>query len=53
MEHLGASEDSHVLKLGLSDRWAVVGDDDKLGLAISQHLHDSLETYRSKMECWS
>ena len=45
VEHLGASEDGHVLKLSLSDGGAVVGDDHQLGLSVSQHLHDGLETY--------
>ena len=44
VEHLGASEDGHVLKLSLSDGGAVVADDDKLGLSVSEHLHDGLET---------
>ena len=45
VEHLGATKDSHVLELRLSDSWAVVGDDDQLGLSISQTFHDGLETY--------
>ena len=45
VENLGATEDSHVLELGLPDGGAVVGDDHKLGLTVSQHLHGSLETY--------
>ena len=48
MEHLGATKDSHVLELCLSDSWAVVGNDDQLGLSISQTFHDGLETYRSE-----
>ena len=44
VEHLGASKDGHVLKLSLSDGGAVVGNDDQLGLSVSQHLHDGLET---------
>ena len=43
MENLGATKDSHVLELSLSDGWAVVGDDDQLGLSVSQALHGSLE----------
>ena len=52
MEHLGAAEDGHVLELSLSDGGAVVADDDELGLSVSEHLHDGLETwYLPKMEC--
>ena len=45
MENLRAAEDGHVLELGLADGRAVVRDDDKLGLAVSQALHGGLETY--------
>ena len=44
VEHLGASKDGHVLELSLPDSGAVVGDDHQLGLSVSQHLHDGLET---------
>merc|ERR1719371_117724 len=44
VEHLGATKDSHVLELRLSDSGAVVGNDDQLGLSISQTFHDGLET---------
>ena len=44
VEDLGAAKDGHVLKLGLSDRGAVVRDDDELGLALSQALHRGLVT---------
>ena len=48
VEHLGAAKDGHVLKLSLSDSGAVVSNDDKLGLSVSQHLHDGLVAYNSK-----
>ena len=44
VEHLGAAKDGHVLELSLSDGGAVVADDDELGLSVSEHLHDGLET---------
>merc|ERR1711997_1353365 len=44
VEHLGAAEDGHVLELSLSDGGAIVADDDKLGLSVSEHLHNGLET---------
>ena len=50
VEHLGATKDSHVLELRLSDSWAVVGDDHQLGLSISQTFHDGLETYWQRKE---
>lgn len=50
VEHLGASKDGHVLELSLSDSGAVVGDDHKLGLSVSQHLHDGLETCLAEKE---
>ncbi len=43
VEDLGATENSHVFKLSLSDSGAVVADDDQLGLSVSQALHDGLE----------
>ena len=49
MEDLGATEDGHVLKLGLPDGGAVVADDDQLGLAVSQALHNSLVAYCHKI----
>ena len=42
VEDLGATEDGHVFELGPSDGWAVVGDEEELGLTVPQHLHDSL-----------
>ena len=50
VENLGSTEDGHVLKLSLSDSGAVVSNDDKLGLSVSQHLHDGLVAYDSKKE---
>ena len=43
VEHLGSAKDGHVLELSLSDSGAVVGNDNKFGLSVSQHLHDCLE----------
>ena len=45
MENLGSTEDGHVLDLGLSDGWAVVGDEDELGLTVSHGSHGELVTY--------
>ena len=50
VKDLGAAEDGVILKLGLPDGWAVVADDDELGLAVSQALHGSLVAYRFKNE---
>ena len=38
VDDVGVGENGHVLKLGLSDGWAVVGDDQKLGLSVSESL---------------
>ena len=46
MENLGSTEDGHVLDLGLSDGWAVVGDEDELGLTVSHGSHGELVTYQ-------
>ena len=43
MEHLRASEYGYILELSLSDGFAVVADDGKLGLSVSRHLHDGLK----------
>ena len=50
VEDLGAAEDGHVLELSTSDGGAVVRNDDKLGLTVSQSLHGSLEAC-SKTAC--
>jgi hypothetical protein len=42
MENLGATEDSEVLKLGLTDRGAVVGNDHKFGGAGTELLEGEL-----------
>ena len=43
VKDLGAAEDGVVLKLGLPDRGAVVGNNNQLGLTVSQALHGGLE----------
>ena len=48
MEHLGSAKDGHVLKLSLANSGAVVGDDNELGLSVSEHLHDGLVAYGLK-----
>ena len=50
VEDLGSAEDGHVLKLGLPDGWAVVADDDQLGLTVPQGLHDSLVAFKYRNE---
>ena len=42
MEHLRAAKCGYILELSLSDGSAVVADDGKLGLSVSEHLHDGL-----------
>ena len=48
VEDLGSAEDGHVLDLGLSDGWAVVGDEHEFGLAVSHVSHCELVTYMGK-----
>ena len=48
VDNVGVGEDGHVLKLGLSDGWAVVGNDQKLGLSISEGLHGQLVAYSTQ-----
>ena len=38
MDDIGVSKDGHVLELSLSNGWAVVGNDQKLGLSVSESL---------------
>ena len=45
MKHSGSSEDGHVLELGLSDGRAVVRDENKFGLTVSERLHGAFVTY--------
>ena len=46
VEHSGSTEDGHIFELGLSDGWAVVGDEDELGLTVSHGSHGELVTYQ-------
>ena len=45
MEDLGATENSVVFKVGSSDSWGVVGDDQQLAAALSQRLLCLFETW--------
>ena len=45
VEHSGSTEDGHIFELGLSDGWAVVGDENKFGLTVSKRLHGALVAY--------
>ena len=38
VDDIGVSKDGHVLELSLSNGWAVVGNDQKLGLSVSESL---------------
>ena len=50
VDDIGVGEDGHVLELGLSDGWAVVRDDQELGLSISKSLHAHLVSYTQKQK---
>lgn len=44
VEDLGSTENCEVLKFGLSDGRAIVGDDHQLGVAVSELLDGELVT---------
>ena len=45
MADTGSTEDGEVLELSASDGGAVVGDEDKLGLSVSDGLDGGFVTY--------
>ena len=50
MDDIGVGEDGHILELGLSDGWAVVGNDQELALSISKSLHGKFVPYKERIQ---